>query len=117
MNVWGYILLFVGIATVFILVLSVMATVGITWFAHLRSQRIIKKYLSKLEMLMPGKNCGECGCENCKAYAMDVFSCRKDTDCCTVGGNELTRQLNECMDEFQRVLEPEPPKDNPKNRE
>ena len=107
MNVWSYVLMFILGATALILAISVMAVVSITWFARRRSEKILKKYLSKLEKMMPGLNCGECGCETCKAYAMDIFSCRKDSDCCTKGGKTLTNQINTCLEEFQNILEPQ----------
>ena len=111
MKVWVYILIFILGATAFILILSLLSSFAVTCFAHWHAKRVLNKHILKIEKLLPGTNCGACGCKSCKAYAMDVFSCYKETNCCTVGGDELTNQLNECMKEFHEILEPKSSKE------
>lgn len=112
MGVWGYILLFaVGIAA-FILILSLLFSLIVAWAARLHSNKTLDKSLTALEKQLPGKNCGECGCETCAAYARAVFTCRMDTDRCTMGDPELPKRLDACMAAFEKLMEREKEKTN-----
>jgi Na+-translocating ferredoxin:NAD+ oxidoreductase RNF subunit RnfB len=111
MGVWGYILLFsVGIA-LFILLLALFFGLITAFFARRFSEKSINKNLSELEKLLPGKNCGECGCVSCAEYARAVFSMSKGTDCCTRGSSQLPQQLDDRMEQFLKMMENDAPND------
>ncbi len=105
MNVWGYILIFVVVITALVLVLAILLNLITFWFAHRYSRKTIEKNLNAIKRLLPGKNCGACGCETCEEYAHAVFTCHMDTGRCAVGGEELQKQLDARMAHFQKVLE------------
>lgn len=105
MGVWGYILLFVAGATAFILILSVFANLIVACVARRFSQKTLNSEISELERLLPGKNCGKCGCETCAEYAKAIFACRMDTDRCTEGEADLPDKLQDSMEQFQKVLD------------
>ena len=112
MGVWGWILIFVlGIAA-FILSLSFLFNTVVYWVAARHSEKTIRKYTRKLEKLLPGKNCGGCGCKTCKEYALAVFDLEKDTDCCILGSKEQVALLDAKIDEFQKLLQKDTPKEN-----
>ena len=105
MGVWGYILLFsLGFAA-FILILSAVFTLSVSFAARRYSDKTLHKSVAELEKLLPGKNCGECGCETCAEYARAVFNCRMDTDRCTMGDPDLPGRLDTCLKKFEKLLE------------
>lgn len=111
MGVWGYILLFsVGIAA-FILIMALFFNLVIAFSARRFSDKSIHKKLTELEKLLPGKDCGECGCASCAEYAQAVFALRKGTDCCTQGSSQLPQQLDAQMEQFLKMMENDTPKD------
>lgn len=112
MGVWGYILLFsVGIAA-FILILAAVFNLTIAWAARRFSDKTLDKNLMALEKQLPGKDCGACGCKTCSEYAHAVFTCRMDTDRCTMGDPELPKRLDACMEAFEKLMEQEKEKTN-----
>ena len=105
MGVWGWILTFVlGIAA-FLLGVSFLFNTVVYWVAARYSEKTIRKYTKELEKMLPGANCGGCGCKNCKEYARAVFDLEKDTDCCVKGSPEQAQLLNEKIEAFQKLIE------------
>ena len=78
MNVWGYILIVAVCATAFILLLSVVVNWLIVGLAGRYSGKVLDKSVKDLEKMLPGKNCGKCGCETCSEYAQRMDSYMKD---------------------------------------
>jgi Na+-translocating ferredoxin:NAD+ oxidoreductase RNF subunit RnfB len=112
MGVWGYIIISAVVATAFILVLAVVTNLAISWFAERHSSRTLHKSVEGLEEMLPGKNCGKCGCESCAAYAMAVFTYRMETDRCTEGAADLPQCMDTYMKDFQDSLVNDTPKDH-----
>lgn len=112
MNVWGYILIFAVGATAFILILAVISNLLIVWFAKRYSEKTLHKSVDDLEKMLPGKNCGKCGCESCAAYAMEIFTYRMETDRCTEGAEDLSQRMDAYMKDFQDSLVNDTPKNN-----
>lgn len=105
MGVWGYILLFsVGIAA-FVLIMALFFNLVIAFSARRFSVKSIRTNLTKLEKLLPGKDCGECGCASCAEYAKAVFELRKGTDRCTQGSSQLSQQLDAKMEQFFKMMD------------
>lgn len=91
--------------TVFFIGFSFLANVLICWIAGKYSARLQNKHLQKLEKMLPGKNCGECGCADCKAYAAAVYYESERTDKCTRGREDLPEKLQQEMQAYLQVLE------------
>ena len=110
MNTWGYIAITAVCVTAFILLLSF----GFNWLMILLAGRYSEKTLNKtvkeIEKMLPGKNCGKCGCETCAEYAMAVFTYSKETDRCAEGAEDLSRCLDAYMANFQDSLVNDTPK-------
>ena len=105
MKVWGTILIVVVVAAAVIMTLSFLATLLIARFAHGYSEKVREQYLCKIREMLPGENCGGCGCETCAQYAYCVFYGKADTDRCVKGDSELSAKLEQCVEEFQKILE------------
>jgi Na+-translocating ferredoxin:NAD+ oxidoreductase RNF subunit RnfB len=112
MNVWGYILIVVVCATAFILLLSVAVNWLIVWFAGRYSGKVLDNSVKNLEKMLPGKNCGKCGCETCAEYALAVFTYRMETDRCPEGAEDLSQRMDSYMKDFQESLVDDTPKNN-----
>ena len=72
MNPWLMILIVVLAVVAFIILLSTLSSVLINGLAHGFADKTRKKYTQLLENELPGKNCGDCGCENCRMYAAAI---------------------------------------------
>ena len=112
MNVWGYILIAAICATGFILLLSVGVNWLIVWLAGRYSGKTLDQSVKNIEKMLPGKNCGKCGCETCAQYAMAVFTYRMETDRCAEGAADLPQRLDSYMKDFQESLVNDTPKNN-----
>ena len=112
MNAWGYILIVSVCVTAFILLLSVVTNWLIVWFAGRYSGKILDKSVKDLEKMLPGKNCGKCGCETCSEYAMAVFTYSMETDRCSEGTEDLSQRMDSYMKDFQDSLVNDTPKNN-----
>lgn len=112
MTVWVLILFFTVGATAFIIILATLSNLIVAWFARRHADKTLDKSLTDLERLLPGKNCGECGCKTCTEYAQAVFTYRMDTDRCKEGSEDLPQKLNIYMEQFQNSLENDTPKEN-----
>lgn len=110
MSVWVYVVLFVLGTTTLILGLAAFFNFSVTAYAHRRASKIMDNHIVMLARLLPGKNCGACGCDTCEEYARGIFSCRMESNLCSQGDSELPDKLNKCMDEFQRILDGEKPR-------
>lgn len=112
MNVWGYILIVAVCATAFILLLSVAVNWLIVGLAGRYSGKVLDKSVKDLEKMLPGKNCGKCGCETCSEYALAVFTYRMEADRCSQGAEDLAQRMDSYMKDFQESLVNDTPKNN-----
>lgn len=105
MKVWGTILIVVVAATAIIIALSLFASLLIARFARGYSDKTLKRYVRNIQKMLPGEDCGGCGCATCAEYAQCVFYGKADTDRCVKGGPELPARLESCVEEFHNILE------------
>ena len=118
MNPWLVILLLalgvVACVMIFYMILSYI----VLKVARNHGEKIFKKYTDELEQLLPGKNCGKCGCANCRAYAEQlVRGGEDDFTLCAVGGDDLPDQLKACIAELEELVKPAETPENPDARE
>ena len=105
MEIWQFVILAALFFTVFFLgtawlVVTIVATIG-----RRHAEKLQHECVEKICKLLPGKNCGECGCENCEAYAREVFYGRLDEDRCTRGKENLPDNIKEVVGSFMTFLE------------
>ena len=71
-----------------------------------------------MEKLLPGENCGKCGCDSCRAYAERLIRGEEDDiTLCTVGGAEVAEKLEACIGDLDQLLAPAEKLENPNLRE
>ena len=72
MKTWLMMLLVVALVAVLILGLSLLCSVIILYASRRYLQKLKKQNETWILGLLPGKNCADCGAENCQAYAREV---------------------------------------------
>ena len=105
MNTWGTLLIIIVVATAIIIVLALLATLTVSHFAQGFSEKTRKRYLRRLQTMLPGEDCGGCQCRNCDEYARKVFYGEAEPDRCIKGDTTLPDRLMQWVEEFQELLE------------
>ena len=110
-NPWTYIFLFTIILLVGVMVLSWIASLLIGFFAAKYSKKILGQFTKEIEEKLPGKNCGECGCENCSVFADALLHRELSEKKCPYASETLEADVDEIVARLQKLLEdPTPPK-------
>lgn len=105
MKPWAFILLTILSISGFILILTFLSSLMISMVAKKHSEKTRDATVTALKNMLPGHNCGACGCKTCEEYARAIFTCSMDADLCTQGDEDLPRRLNERMEKFLKELE------------
>ncbi len=117
MNPWLVIFLLalglVGCIMIFYVILSHI----VIRVAKRHVEKTFRSYTEKMEQVLPGKNCGKCGCATCHAYAEKmVREGENDVTLCTEGNEEMREQLRGYIRELELLAQPEEAP-NPDERE
>lgn len=110
MSPWVFILINVVCIVAFILFLTFLSSLLISRIARKHSEKTMNASIRAMERMLPGKNCGACGCETCQEYAKAIFICQMDADKCPHGRDDLPQKLNAQMEKFLKSLEDDTPK-------
>lgn len=110
MSPWVFILIMAVCITVFIILLTLLSSVMIGHAAHKHSEKAMDANIRALEKMLPGKNCGACGCKTCAEYAKEVFICSMDADKCVHGSEGLPQRMNAQVEKFLKEMEDNTPK-------
>ncbi len=109
-NPWTYIVL--SVAGAMALILGCSALIGATVGAAARSfaGKTAERTTQGIAKHLPGTDCGECGCENCKAFAGRLLYGDPLEACCHLS-EEQRQGVKTCLADFHKLLEdPTPPK-------
>ena len=116
MNPWLFILINVIIISAFLIGLSFFAAFVISGAARRNSKKKMDSSVCALKKMLPGKNCGACGCESCEAYAYAVFLGSKDSDKCIHGAEDLPQQMDALVQKFLKDMEDDTPQKKKEKR-
>jgi Na+-translocating ferredoxin:NAD+ oxidoreductase RNF subunit RnfB len=94
----------------FIILMTLMSSAMIGHAARKHSEKTMDANIRALEKMLPGKNCGACGCETCVEYAKEVFICSMDPDKCVHGSDDLPQRMEAQVKKFLKDLEDNTPK-------
>ena len=53
--------------------------------------------------MLPGRNCGQCGCENCRNYAEALLNRDLDFDKCPYAAETSPEGLEACVERFWKI--------------
>lgn len=116
MSPWTFVLIMVVCIAAFIILMTLMSSAMIGRAARKHSEKMMDANIRALEKMLPGKNCGACGCETCAEYAKAVFICSMDPDKCVHGSEDLPRRMEMQVKKFLKDLEDNTPKKDEKEK-
>ncbi len=90
---------------VFCIVLSVLANMYMARAIAKFSVKVQEETFTKLKKHLGGKDCGECGCENCEAYAIAMFYGQRGCDACPYTAEDAPEKMRAIMQDFNDFLE------------
>ena len=98
----------------FIMVLIISFLIGISVAAAGRryGDKLQRKHQKKIRDMLPGKNCGQCGCTDCDGFARAVLFGAVAENACPYGSEDLPQKLIGVVSDMQKLMEdPKPPKE------
>ena len=105
MEIWLSMLAWSFGLTVFCILLSVLANMYMAHKIAKFSVKVQEETVTKLKKQLPGKNCGECGCEDCEAYAIAVFYGQRGCEACPYVSESTPEKMQAIMQDFSDFLE------------
>lgn len=57
----------------------------------------VDETVQKIREVLPGANCGSCGCAGCDEYAVKLAAGETEANLCTVGGATVAQKIGEIM--------------------
>ena len=107
-----------GVAAVaIILFFTLLMSVCVTIAGSRYGEKLQKCYQKEILGLLPGKDCGQCGCTTCNGYARGVmFGVEAETSCPYVS-EEVAQEMLALVKDLQKQMEdPKPIKKLKKRR-
>lgn len=105
MEVWLSMVGWALALTVFCIVLSVLANMYMAHAVAKFSVKLQEETFAKLKKHLGGKNCGECGCENCEAYAIAMFYGQRGCEACPYAAEDAPEKMQAILKDFSDFLE------------
>ena len=102
-NPWTYIGLAVLIGGASIIALSALISFTMALFSRQTVNKTVENYLQELEDMLPGRNCGECGCESCRIYAEALLNRDLDFNKCPYASATSPEALEACVERFWKI--------------
>lgn len=94
-----------------VVVISALTGLSVAVAARFVGKKNANKYQKELRSMLPGKNCGQCGCEDCDGFAQAVLYGAAAESACPYGDEELPQKLIDCVGRLHKQMEdPTPPK-------
>lgn len=115
-NPWFWIFLFAAGTVALTLSISLVISLCVAVASRRYGDKLYDRHQKKILGLLPGKNCGACGCENCDGYARAVLFGAASESACPYGGEELPAQMIAIVNDMQKLMEDPKPLTGRKNR-
>ena len=88
-----------------IIVLSLLFGLCVSIAGRSYSEKLQRQYQNRLRQLLPGKDCGRCGCETCDAYARMVLFGVEGENACPYASEDIPQQMLTLVKEMQQLME------------
>ena len=102
-NPWTFIGLAVLIGGASIIALSALISLTMSLFSGKIVTKTVEDYLQKIEGELPGRNCGQCGCDNCRIYAEALINRDLDFDKCPYAAESAPEAMEAAVDGFWKI--------------
>ena len=109
MNPWTFILIAVVGGFVGITLLAALISLTMSAVSGRKVNKTVDNFLDELEGMLPGKNCGDCGCKNCRFYAEVLLNRDLAFDKCPHCAEDTPLALEACVDRFWKIADDRAP--------
>ena len=105
-----WVLIFAAAVVGMVLLISWIIALCVAVTGHRYADKLQGKYQKQIRDLLPGKNCGQCGCESCDGFARAVLFGAASENACPYGDDKLPENMIAVVKEMQKLMEdPKPP--------
>ena len=87
-----WVLIFAAAVVVMVLIISFVIAMSVAVAGRRYGDKLQEKHQKKIRAMLPGKNCGACGCENCDGFARAVLFGAVAENACPYGDEALPEQ-------------------------
>ena len=101
--IWA-VLFGIGIVAL-ILLLSLFFAFCVALAGREYSDKLQKRYQKAIRELLPGKNCGDCGCETCDFYARSVLFGVEGENACPPAEDGVPQEMLFLVKQMQGLME------------
>ena len=109
MNPWLVVLIVVVIGFVAIVSLAYLISLVVSFAADTYSKKFFGGYQKSIEDMLPGKNCGQCGCPDCAAFADCLMRQELVLSKCPYADPEKEALIDELVEKLKKEIEdPQP---------
>lgn len=106
-----WVLIFAGGFVAFTLLLSLLIAVCVAIASRRYGDKLHNKHQQKIRDMLPGKDCGACGCETCDGFARAVLFGVAAENACPYGEEDLPEKMIAVVNDMQKLMEdPKPVK-------
>lgn len=88
-----------------IIVLSLLFGLCVSIAGRSYSEKLQRQYQNRLRQLLPGKDCGQCGCESCDVYARMVLFGVEGENACPHADADTPQKMLALVKEMQQLME------------
>ena len=105
MNPWIWIAIFIVAGFVLVNLLAFLMSLIVSAAASSYSKKFFGGYQDKIHALLPGKDCGECGCRDCADFADCLMRQELPLSKCPYADPEIEAQIDEMVEQLKKNLE------------
>lgn len=106
-----WVLIFAVATFALIMLISFLISISVAVAGRRYGDKLHSKHQKKIRDMLPGKNCGQCGCESCDAYARAVLFGAVAENACPHADEQLPEKMIAVVNEMQKLIEdPKPVK-------
>lgn len=100
-----WVLIFAAAVVAMVLIISFVIALSVAVAGRRYGDKLQKKHQKKIRTLLPGKDCGQCGCENCDAFARAVLFGAVAENACPHGDEQLPEKMIAVVNDMQKLME------------
>ena len=110
-----WVLIFAAAIMVMVLVFSFIIALSVAVAGRRYSDKLQNKHQKMIRDMLPGKDCGQCGCEDCDGFARAVLFGAVAENACPYGDDQLPEKMIKVVAHMQKQMEdPKPVKNRRK---